>query len=600
MEVVSTTVEAIGFLLRVLEFYHQYDKAPGDLKASLQRTKDSSMMLRTWVNVFKRFDWDENPTLRELFPLLRSKLDSLQKALDDDRDEVVKWMEKIGYPVPSFEEDTTLDSPRASSLDISRKKSISFLSIAANSLNRAKYIRSGSLSLETLEKNIRDYQSEVAEMFLATIVATTAKSIRPTSDPSSCPPMSLFVVDARKRREDKVSIITLDDDDMSVLYEPGDGNKFKVDVVDNNVHRDRQIQRITILKAPSPLAALRPGTYVSFSRTGQLNDGESMDLARLFKAEEKKSTPGSGRSGSESNFLDAFPEDGDMLRCCAVVRPTGSLYMEYIFKVPHGISKFYTLRSLLLDNRAYPDALSVPLFSIADRIKLSIRLATAVLVVHSLGLVHKRINPDAILVVDAANSDHFPKKLGYPYLVGFHLSRHYTAGTTLSQDDEELSRIGIYFHPRDQARTRSEPYTMTSDIFSLGVCMLEIALWTSLFIVDNGTYVPNPVDRLKMLDDKRYSSDMDSHTRAYMKRAELIRIAKAEIPRTLGSTFAEVVVDCLQAGSPDSLFPERTEEVDGVGAGDAVGDVPNGVLYLNVVLKKLRVVYDGVSGTLFR
>ncbi len=317
-----------------------------------------------------------------------------------------------------------------------------------------------------------------------------------------------------------------------------------------------------------------------------------MDLARLFAVDEGNT--------SSSNQIGVFRGDGDMLRCSAVIK--SKLYLQYIFKVPQGSTGIRTLRSLLLDKGACPDGQNTPLHPIADRVKFSIRLATSVLVVHSLGLVHKRIHPESILVIDTDGSAEFPNTLGYPYLVGFHLSRSEGGRTSYLQDVQELVKRGIYFHPREQAAERFEPYFMISDIYSLGVCLLEIAIWRSLFIADDAKkdYVLDNTSGFEKLVDGYYPKEMLWADKAKSKMAELIRIAKAEIPRTMGNTFADVVVACLRAGDQDSPFADLGELKGGgdtVSGSDARTYKYASVKYLELVLRNLQAVYDGLSGS---
>ncbi len=130
-----------------------------------------------------------------------------------------------------------------------------------------------------------------------------------------------------------------------------------------------------------------------------------------------------------------------MLRLSALVRTKRAL--QFVFKVPPGSAKIHTLRTLLLDKQESVGGRPIPLHPIAERVKLSIRLATSVLVVHSLGLVHKLIQPESILVIDADGLEEFPYTLGYPYLVGFHLSRSKDGRT----DYMKVAKPGIYSHP---------------------------------------------------------------------------------------------------------------------------------------------------------
>ncbi len=438
----------------------------------------------------------------------------------------------------------------------------------------------GKDTLNSLERAVTDSQREVFGLFLAIFVFTTTKSFQPITDAPNDPPTFSFVVAAQRRQRAQSPVNIISEGDWINSYTKSRS------VVDENVPPSRQIRLYKTITPKPGSTKLKAGTYICYDRSGE-DSVESINLARLFAAD--------GESNSSSNQLGAFRGDGDMLRCSAVVQPASNLYLQYIFKVPQESSKIRTLRTLLLDKRACPDGETVPVHTIADRVQFSIRLATSVLVVHSLGIVHKRIHPESILVIDTAGSKPFPETLGYPYLVGFHLSRSESAGTMLQQDEQELARHGIYFHPREQAKERTEPYRMISDIYSLGVCLLEIALWRSLFIKDDvqKDYVQDGAARFEKLVNSNYRTELSREDIAYAKMDELIRIAKAEIPRTMGNTFAKVVVDCLLTGSPDGPGPFADWVDPTSDAKPAQAHKYVSVGYLDLVLKRLRAVYDG-------
>jgi len=237
---------------------------------------------------------------------------------------------------------------------------------------------------------------------------------------------------------------------------------------------------------------------------------------------------------------------------------------------------------------------------------------TAVFVVQSLGFVHKRINPEKILLVESASggsSQSFPRRLGYPYLVAFHLSRGDLEPTDLVSHFGESAFRGIYFHFRDQEVERNDRYSMKDDIYSLGVCLFEIALWRSLFVWD-------PKMRDYVYDDSfvALSDGCDKlkgksvSEKARERTEELIRVAEERISGVLGEPFTRAVVACLKAHSEDNPFASHPRLKDVKNATPSV-DVDTGAVleksraelnqlecltYLELVLQTLHAVHNGL------
>ncbi|KAL5536408.1 hypothetical protein ACEPAF_230 [Sanghuangporus sanghuang] len=302
---------------------------------------------------------------------------------------------------------------------------------------------------------------------------------------------------------------------------------------------------------------------------------ESLSLARLFAEDPSDKF-------SRGFFTD--PPDGAMLRCCAVVRKNSEF--DLYFRIPEGCS-IQTLRQILPTSSS-----SRPIVPNVDRIKFSIRLATAVLVIHSLGLVHKLIHPETILVAQKElyfRENH--SRLGFPYLAAFQSARPDT-GITLKKADVEAYRMrGIYFHPRDQRESehRAERYSMEDDIYSLGVCLFEVGLWRSLLVwdesINENEYVYD--DSFVALSDRNTWPGFTMKERARAKLDLLVREARRLLPKALGSEYTDVVVSCLTVGYDENPFKEEYEACR-----DESSDDPVAAKYLESVLSKLRRIHQ--------
>ena len=100
-------------------------------------------------------------------------------------------------------------------------------------------------------------------------------------------------------------------------------------------------------------------------------------------------------------------------------------------------------------------------------------MARGVLAVHSADFVHKSIRPETVLVFRGHRDENIKA-----YLVGFERTRPATAHTVLMSD--RIWDHNLYRHPRRQGLRPSIPYIMQHDIYSFGVCLLEIGIWDSL------------------------------------------------------------------------------------------------------------------------
>ena len=138
---------------------------------------------------------------------------------------------------------------------------------------------------------------------------------------------------------------------------------------------------------------------------------------------------------------------------------------EFIFSVPQGLGAPESLRALLL-SRSQEHPLN-------ERFEVAKQLANSVMFVHNAQFVHKNISPETVLLLKNDSST-----LGKPFLVGFEKFR-LADGRTYHIGDS-LWQQNLYRHPTRQGLRPIEDYRMQHDIYSLGVCLLEIGMWSSL------------------------------------------------------------------------------------------------------------------------
>ncbi|KAL5536290.1 hypothetical protein ACEPAF_111 [Sanghuangporus sanghuang] len=273
-----------------------------------------------------------------------------------------------------------------------------------------------------------------------------------------------------------------------------------------------------------------------------------------------------------------------VLPCCGLSMSHPE-YHDLVFRSPSDCQKPSTLRGLLLQE---------PQHTLEERLNFSIKLASAVLVIHSLGIVHKDIRPDSIVLIQPTMEQSPVQKLGEPFLLSFSQSRFQSTRTVPLKQTIRAGRskvwVTLYRHPRHLATRAHLPYETRDDIFSLGVCLLEIAVWKSLFAW-NTEFETLECDTsvLDFSDDKYYRGELagcssSSRILPYHRRRDLLRFAKEKIPITLGSAFKDIVVDCLTFGEETSTIANMTEKQK-----DNVAFLQNqSVNFVQNILTKLR------------
>lgn len=249
----------------------------------------------------------------------------------------------------------------------------------------------------------------------------------------------------------------------------------------------------------------------------------------------------------------ADPITFGLLQCRGVVKVYGPearkpIAFDFIFQIPPELHSPRSLRSILLSPD--PDA------SLSKRFQVARQVAQSVSYVHTYGFVHKSIRPDTILVLQDAETD-----LAATFLLGFEKFR--TAdGRTLKTGDSAWDK-DLYRHPQRQGLNPEDAYVMQHDIYSLGVCLLEIGIWQS-FIDFEGAQIGVPTAWLPgNITERRPDS-------AALVKEHLVRLAQEKLPGKMGNKYAEVVINCLTCLDEDNEdfgHPEEFEDEDGVQVG---------------------------------
>ncbi|KAM5348960.1 hypothetical protein ACJ41O_008783 [Fusarium nematophilum] len=219
--------------------------------------------------------------------------------------------------------------------------------------------------------------------------------------------------------------------------------------------------------------------------------------------------------------------------------------LDLVFRMPKADPPV-TLRQHLMRPQA---------FSLTAILDLSRQLARAVSFVHACDFVHKNIRPETIMLFQAPG-----RKLGSAHLLGFDSFRSINFHTLLLGD--ATWERNLYRHPSRQGLRARDKYSMQHDVYSLGVCLLEIGLWAS-FVGYEAAGEATPGEALGLSVDGFKPSDPAA---ASSVKDHLVELAESRLPMRMGDKYASVVVTCLACldeGNPDFGESEMQDE-DGV------------------------------------
>lgn len=304
-----------------------------------------------------------------------------------------------------------------------------------------------------------------------------------------------------------------------------------------------------------------------------VNKSHSMRIATLLSGIRTRESPSKGKDSAPI----ALP------RCKWI----GFHRDSFVFELPVANADPVSLLAHLIDS-------DTP-YTLESRVALALHLARAVLVIHSLGLVHKNIRSDTIVVLATDHSQ--PGVLGIPCILGWGLARDEEEESGMSGLPmpyfEEGFDASIYRHPKHDVERRTEKMQMRDDVYSLGVCLLEIALWRPFASTRHdfsGPMSSQLRDLQGMLKDSRRAGGELSR--------RLVDIAKKWVPVTMGSVFADVVVTCLECWEEDTEDNDENKYDD-----DEEEEIRRhlsseariSIKFSKRVVKKLARIYAGVA-----
>ena len=265
------------------------------------------------------------------------------------------------------------------------------------------------------------------------------------------------------------------------------------------------------------------------------------------------------------------PDTFGLLKCYGLIKKydidTGVLTdIEVIYRAPPNSRIPTTLRYLLVSSR---------LVSLSEIVKMAKQLSRSVGYVHACDFVHKNIRPENIVV--------FPNDktvLGSSFLVGFQQFRNTHSQTNLVGDP--VWYRDLYRHPQRQGPFINERYVMQHDIYSLGMCLLEIGLWGSFVCYEENDTTSSPFLNLPMhFDSREWNMSADS----LPSKGRFVEMARACLPQRVGNIYTDVVVDCLTClDEENGAFGALTSSPNDIGT-------LTGIQYVESIVAKMAEVH---------
>lgn len=242
-----------------------------------------------------------------------------------------------------------------------------------------------------------------------------------------------------------------------------------------------------------------------------------------------------------TKLLCADPPTFNILRCRGLIKITQQdrvTAFDMVFETPTA-DRPRTLRSCLLSHAPH---------NLTERFELAKQVARSVNYVHTLDFVHKNVRPENFVgfggneLETSFNGN--CNGLGSFFLLGFGQVRK-ADGNTFLQADEAWEK-NIYRHPDRQGLYPDEIYCMQHDIYSLGVCLLEIGLWQSFVEYGDDGVAVSPTPALGLtLEEVKLKSPRSL-------KGHLVSLAKDFLAPKMGMIYAEIVLNCLTCLDEDN------------------------------------------------
>lgn len=267
-----------------------------------------------------------------------------------------------------------------------------------------------------------------------------------------------------------------------------------------------------------------------------------------------------------------------LLQCYGIVKRSSSnkrlIAIDVLFRTPDWCREApRTLRQSLLDRPGEPPSLT-------QVVNLAKQVARAVSFFHTCDFVHKSVRPENVLVFSGEGRQGADNRgVDSAFLVGYEDLRNAFFQTNLRGDGDW--HRNLYRHPQRQGVIVEQRYSMQHDIYSLGVCLLEMGLWQSFVLYGDNGERPALAEGLGLVCPNR-GNQVHSAEIAMLNKDGLVNLARTRLAPRTGDIYATVVLACLTCLDPgNEAFGDEEDLKDEDG-------VLVGVRFIEQILMKLE------------
>ena len=172
--------------------------------------------------------------------------------------------------------------------------------------------------------------------------------------------------------------------------------------------------------------------------------------------------------------------------------------------------------------------------TLSQRYQIAYSLGLTISILHAIGWLHKGIRSHNILFLRHQDNVRWNR----PYLCGFAYSRPDKPGE-LSEKLEHSERFNVYRHPLAQGQP-GEHYCQEYDIYSFGVLLFEIGIWSTAFPL--------------------WNQDAQAFRRDVSSKASQMKIA-----HRLGTSYCDLMMKCM-----DGTFKDKGDSTSALFYSDVV------------------------------
>ena len=213
--------------------------------------------------------------------------------------------------------------------------------------------------------------------------------------------------------------------------------------------------------------------------------------------------------------------------------------IDMIYNAPLHETPPVSLRQLLLTTKR-------DFVSISIVVRIAKQLVRSISYIHTCDFVHKDVRPENVLVFSSSDLTR-----SRSFLVGFNQFRSSSPTFQTNLLGDPAWHRNLYRHPQRQGIRVQDRYVMQHDIYSLGVCLLEIGLWRSFVKYPNDDPTAAPYSELtpalRLTDGDFENAHLTERLRIVR---HLVELAKRRLPSRVGDVYKEVVLACLTCLEP--------------------------------------------------